>query len=652
MKLLIRDEAVAILRQHPEAARGKRPCILSIPTPPGLPARLALRVRRNAPLGLLDLGVIVFAYLAPLVLRFNGAVPANYWSNFRSFLPLVVLIHLSANYLFGLYGQMWRYASVQEARRVVLATALAAVLVIGADLMSGGPVSTLPLSVVLLGAVFCLMGFGAIRFQSRLFGLRRRTHMADRTRVLLLGAGDAGSMILKDMLTNPHLGLDPAGIVDDDPRKLGLSLHGVRILGPRSAIPSLVRRLGIDQMLLAIPSATGEVIREVAALCEECDVPLRVLPSVRETLGGRITARDIRDLRIEDLLGRQQVEMNLEAVADLLRGRRVMITGAGGSIGSEIARQVAPFMPSTLILLDHDESHLHDTVASLDPGSEVQSVLADVREGHQILELFMARRPEVVFHAAAHKHVPILETHPREALLTNVIGTATVADAAAVAGVDRLVLISTDKAVRPASVMGCSKWFAEQIVRSFQPIGSVFCAVRFGNVVGSRGSVIPTFLRQIQRGGPVTVTDPSMTRYFMSVEEAVQLVLQAATLATGGEVFTLDMGEPVRIIDLARRLIHLSGRVPNRDVEVIVIGPRPGEKVVEELMGPGEQFVPSAHPGISVSWPPAYERPLLKAALRQLEALAELGPPEALAAMMRDFVGEQLEQPISVGSAG
>jgi FlaA1/EpsC-like NDP-sugar epimerase len=621
-------------------------------SPPGLAARVALRVRRNAPLGLLDLGVIVFAYLAPLVLRFNGAVPANYWSNFRSFLPLVVLIHLSANYLFGLYGQMWRYASVQEARRVVLATALAAVLVIGADLMSGGPVSALPLSVVLLGAVLCLMGFGAIRFQSRLFGLRRRTHMVDRTRVLLLGAGDAGSMILKDMLTNPHLGLDPAGIVDDDPRKLGLSLHGVRILGPRSAIPSLVRRLRIDQVLLAIPSATGEVIREVAALCEECDVPLRVLPSVRETLGSRITARDIRDLRIEDLLGRQQVETNLEAVADLLRGRRVMITGAGGSIGSEIARQVAPFMPSTLILLDHDESHLHDTVASLDPGSEVQSVLADVREGHQVLELFMARRPEVVFHAAAHKHVPILETHPREALLTNVIGTASVADAAAVAGVDRLVLISTDKAVRPASVMGCSKWFAEQIVRSFQPIGSVFCAVRFGNVVGSRGSVIPTFLRQIQRGGPVTVTDPSMTRYFMSVEEAVQLVLQAATLATGGEVFTLDMGEPVRIIDLARRLIHLSGRVPNRDVDVIVIGPRPGEKVVEELMGPGEQFVPSAHPGIAVSWPAAYERPLLKAALRQLEALAEVGPPEALAAMMRDFVGEQLEQPMSVGSAG
>src|SRR5438132_1625695 len=621
-------------------------------SPPGLAARLALRVRRNAPLALLDLGVIVFAYLAPLVLRFTGAVPANYWSNFRSFLPLVVLIHLSANYLFGLYGQMWRYASVQEARRVVLATALAAVLVIGADLMSGGPVSALPLSVVLLGAVLCLMGFGAIRFQSRLFGLRRRTHMADRTRVLLLGAGDAGSMILKEMLTNPHLGLDPAGIVDDDPRKLGLSLHGVRILGPRSAIPSLIRRLGIDQMLLAIPSATGEVIREVAALCEECDVPLRVLPSVRETLGGRITARDIRALRIGDGLGRQQVETNLEAVADLLRGRRVMITGAGGSIGSEIARQVAPFKPSTLTLLDHDESHLHDTVASLDPCSEVQSVLADVREGHQILELFMARRPEVVFHAAAHKHVPILETHPREALLTNVIGTASVADAAAVAGVDRLVLISTDKAVRPASVMGCSKWFAEQIVRSFQPIGSVFCAVRFGNVVGSRGSVIPTFLRQIQRGGPVTVTDPSMTRYFMSVEEAVQLVLQAATLATGGEVFTLDMGEPVRISDLARRLIHLSGRVPNRDVDVIVIGPRPGEKVVEELTGPGEQFVPSAHPGIAVSWPPAYERPLLQAALRQLEALAELGPPEALAAMMRDFVGEQLEQPLSVGSAG
>ncbi|MGQ0670440.1 MAG: polysaccharide biosynthesis protein [Actinomycetota bacterium] len=614
-----------------------------------LPGRIVVHLRRDVPLGLLDLAVIVPAYLGPLVLRFDGDVPRRYWDNFWWFVAVAAVLHLLMNYLFGLYGQMWRYASVQEARRVVLSGVTAGALIVGAGELWGG-LRPLPLSVMILGAVLALMAFGAIRFQSRLFAFRRRSAGGPvrRARVLLVGAGDAGAMILRDILGNRSLGLDPVGIVDDDLRKRGLYMHGISVLGTPAAIPPLVARLNVEQVLLAIPSATGEVVREVAALCEKANVTLRVLPSVREIVGGKITARDIRDLRIEDLLGRQQVQTDLNEVGAILRGRRVLVTGAGGSIGSEIARQVASFQPTSLILLDHDETHLHDVLMELGDGEHVEVVLADIREREQILSTFMRHRPEVVFHAAAHKHVPLLETYPQEAVLTNVIGTANVADAALAAGVHRFVMISTDKAVRPASVMGATKWFAEQIVRCTRESGCLFCAVRFGNVLGSRGSVIPTFFRQIARGGPVTVTDPGMSRYFMSNQEAVQLVLQAAALSRGGEVLTLDMGEPVNILELARRLIRLSGRVPDVDVRVEITGPRPGEKLVEELIDPEEEQLPSGHPGIAVSRPPVPDRPALRRALRELEALAATGDSPALAERMKALAGRSL-QPLQAG---
>ncbi|HET6813924.1 MAG TPA: polysaccharide biosynthesis protein, partial [Actinomycetota bacterium] len=361
----------------------------------------------------------------------------------------------------------------------------------------------------------------------------------------------------------------------------------------------------------------------------------------------------IRDLRIEDLLGRQQVDTDLDAVKAMLRNRRVLVTGAGGSIGSEIARQVANFGPAALVLLDHDETHLHDVVMSLDEyreellqatgvidlagaGMELETVLADIRDRERVFSVFVKHRPEIVFHAAAHKHVPVLEGHPAEALATNVLGTANLADAAVANGVGHFVLISTDKAINPVSVMGTSKWLAEQVVRSLQDHGqSVLCAVRFGNVLGSRGSVIPTFFRQIARGGPVTVTDPRMTRYFMSVQEAVQLVLQAAALSTGGEVFTLDMGEPVRILDVAERLIRLSGRIPGRDVPIVITGARPGEKMVEDIVAPEEEQLPSGHPSIVVSRPPVPGRAVVHRALAELEYLSLEGSPAELASRMK-----------------
>ncbi|MGQ0669880.1 MAG: polysaccharide biosynthesis protein [Actinomycetota bacterium] len=613
-----------------------------------LPKRIVVHLRRDVPLSLLDLAVVFPAYLGPLVLRFDGMVPTNYWRNFLPFVSVAAFLHFLSNYLFGLYGQMWRYASVQEARRVVLAGVSGAALVIGAGTLWGGR-RPLPLSVMILGSLLSLMAFGAIRFQNRLFAFRRRSVSISgrRTRVLIVGAGDAGAMILRDILGDRSLGLDPVGIVDDDTRKRGLSIHGLSVLGARAEIPPLVARMRVEQVLLAIPSATGDVVGDVAALCEEANVTLRVLPSVREIVGGRISARDIRDLRIEDLLGRQQVEIDLQAVAAILQGRRVLVTGAGGSIGSEIARQVASFEPDRLVLLDHDETHLHDAVAQLEHTQGVEVVLADIQEQDRIIHVFMEHRPEVVFHAAAHKHVPLLEMYPEEAVRTNVIGTANVADAALAAGVRRFVMISTDKAVRPVSVMGATKWFAEQIVRSTRKSG-VFCAVRFGNVLGSRGSVIPTFLRQIADGGPVTVTDPLMARYFMSIQEAVQLVLQAAALSRGGEVLTLEMGEPVNILDLARKLIRLSGRVPDVDVKIEIVGARAGEKLVEDLSDPDEESLSSGHPGIAVSRPDVPDRPALRRAIRELEALVSEGNRAALARRVKELAGGPL-QPLVVG---
>jgi FlaA1/EpsC-like NDP-sugar epimerase len=615
----------------------------------GWPAKLAARLRRDVSMVLMDATVVVAAYLIALVLRFDGSVPSPYWDHFWKLMPGAALLYLVVNHVFGLYGQMWRYASIQEARRVVVAGAAAAVLMVIVGELVRDETRPLPLSVIILGATLAPMCFGAIRFQSRIFSVRRHPETSKRSRVLVVGAGEAGAMILRDIRRNRALDLDPVAVVDDDPRKVGRVLGGVPILGTRAAIPSLVTGLGVDQVLLAIPSASPEVIREVADLCQQAQVTLKVVPSVREIVGGRVTAGHIRELRLEDLLGRQQVETDLESVRSILQGRRVLVTGGGGSIGAEIARQVAAFEPSALILVDHDETHLHDAVADLDHDSGVEAVLADIRNQDRVLGVFMRYRPEVVFHAAAHKHVPLLETHPEEALHTNVIGTANVADAAVATGVSRFVLISTDKAIKPASVMGASKWFSEQIVRSLHGGGCTFCAVRFGNVLGSRGSVVPTFLRQIARGGPVTVTDPAMSRYFMTVQEAVQLVLQAGALSVGGEVFTLDMGEPKRILDLAEKVILLSGRVPDQDVKIAIVGQRPGEKLAEDLVESEEEQLPSDHPKVIVSRPPLPDPAMLRQALWELEAFAREGRSEELALRMK---GVTSGRPEAVAAAG
>jgi FlaA1/EpsC-like NDP-sugar epimerase len=421
------------------------------------------------------------------------------------------------------------------------------------------------------------------------------------------------------MLRSPGAGLVPVAVFDDDPRAHGLSLLGVPVVGRITDIPEAADRYTIQQVLLAIPSPGPELVERALRSSEIAGVSMKILPGVQDMLNepAHLAAiRQAREPRIEDLLGRTPVPTDLESVRRSLVGRRVLVTGAGGSIGSEICRQVTSLDPELLVLLDHDETHLHDTAATVTGACD--QALVDITDRAAVFETFERYRPEFVFHAAAHKHVPVLEEHPLEAARTNVLGTLNVVDAAVAVGASRFVQISTDKAVRPSSVMGASKRVAEQTLLSRSPEGAAYCAVRFGNVLGSRGSVIPTFTRQIAQGGPVTVTDPRMTRFFMSVEESVQLVLQSSALSHGGEIFMLEMGVPVRILDLAERMIRLSGCQVGIDIPIEIVGIRSGEKLNEVLSTPDEQILKTSHPYINRLVPIKAPQALFAAQLEEL----------------------------------
>jgi FlaA1/EpsC-like NDP-sugar epimerase len=582
-----------------------------------LAARI-VRSRADLALAALDAGLLMASYALVLLLRFDGSVPTNNWVNFLAWLPVAVAVGIGSLWSFGLYGQVWRHASAQEARRLLGATLATLMILTGIELVIQRSV---PWSVILLGTGLGAFAIGAARFQSRLFSFHRREIEPGGSRVIVIGAKDAGATLIAEMQRFPGAGLLPVGIIDPEPTLHGRVLLGLRVVGGLDDLPRLAQHTEADLAILAMSSATAETVRQAAAAAEQAGVALKIVGGLAGRVQGDIGLRDVRDLQIDDLIGRAQIQTDLEAVRRMLAGRRVLITGAGGSIGSEIARQVARCAPSVLVALDHDESHLHDMAASIIDGTVVQ-VLADIRDDAAVQQVFDRHRPELVFHAAAHKHVPLLEDHPAEAVRTNVVGTENLLRAAASVGVERFVFISTDKAVQPSSVMGASKRLGEQLVLGHAPPGATHAAVRFGNVLGSRGSVVPTFARQIAEGGPVTVTDPRMTRYFMSIEEAVQLVLQAAALATGGDLFVLDMGEPVRIIDLAERMIRLAGLRVGADVEVRVTGVRPGEKLVEELLAEDEPSVGTAHPAISRIAPTLPPRAQVDAEVQRLGTLA------------------------------
>lgn len=599
-------------------------------------AKTAAGARLDLSFAALDAVLVTCAYLLVLILRFDGTVPPEWWAGFRVFLPVAVLVHLLCNRVMGLYGRVWQHAGVDEARRLIGAMGLAGVLLSVAYLVD---VRRVPASVVVLGVVVATTFVGALRFQSRLFSFQRGgSSTSPARRVVVLGAGSAAGSLVRDMRSNHRASFRPVAILDDDVRSHGRSIAGVPIKGTFEDLPRLASQLDVELAVLAVPQADSALVRHVANMAEAAGVPLKVLPSVPEVMQGHVAMRDVRDLDIVDLLGRHEVHTDLDAVRGILAGRRVLITGAGGSIGSELARQVAACSPAALFLLDHDETHLYEAVMRID--GPCTQVLADIRDGDLLRSIFEQHRPEVVFHAAAHKHVGLLEEHPCEAVHTNVFGTWNVVDAADRTGVRTLVLISTDKAVHPSSVMGASKRVCEQVLLDRAPADSRWCAVRFGNVLGSRGSVIPTFVRQIQQGGPVTVTDERMTRFFMSIEEAVQLVLQAAALSKGAEVFMLDMGEPVRIYDLAERMIRLSGRQVGRDVEIVVTGMRPGEKLAEELREPEETASPTPHRAILSLSPRRAPVGVMEGRLQELSEVLRLRDDEGAARLLFRLAGQ------------
>jgi FlaA1/EpsC-like NDP-sugar epimerase len=520
---------------------------------------------------------------------------------------------------------MWRIAW-----GVALASLIAYVAVY---LLSPVPTVKLPRGIAALDLLLTLAFIAGSRLLARTLMERpTRGIVARGKEVLVVGAGDAGQLVIREMQRSRQLGYTPIGLIDDDPRKKNLRIHGVRVLGTTEELGHVLRDNRPDEVILAIPSAAGEVRQRVVNVTREGNVPVKTLPGLYELIAGESDlATQIRPVQVEDVLGREPVDVDLESSAAYLRGETVLVTGAGGSIGSELCRQIARVGPQRLILVDQGESALFEIERELvDERGFAASipVLADCKSRtkmHQVLDRY---RPTVVFHAAAYKHVPLMEANPLESVRNNVLATRVMADVAVELETKRFVLISTDKAVNPKTVMGQSKALCEWIVEAYgarEDIGTRFVAVRFGNVLGSSGSVIPIFRRQIAKGGPVTLTHPDMTRYFMTIAEAAALVIQAGSIGGRGDVFQLDMGEPVRIIDLAMQMIRLSGKDPERDIDIEIVGARPGEKLHEELIGPGEAAVPTVHPKIMRVSGPIVDASWLQDELTELERLVDDG---------------------------
>lgn len=599
-------------------------------------------VRRNAiPQVIFDgLGVFVAYYLA-YRLRFgffSDPLPDHYRRLFWASVGPIVALCLIAFVLFRVYLRSARFASVRDLIAIINGSVVGTIAAVGyvaivrpikfltpsdeafyADPKRFGSVegisesvhdrldrvATIPISVVAFFFLLLLGFMAGSRLVARFLhdrGSFGHAHGRNARSVLIVGAGDGGRLVLREIVRNPALGLRPVGFVDDDPGKKGLRIDGVRVLGPTSELARYLDDVEPDEVTIAIPSAPGTVRAQVVRDCRQRGIPVRTLPTVFELLQGRAGTyvRQVRDVQVEDILGRAPVKMELDRVGNYLRGQVVMVTGAGGSIGSELCRQIARVGPRKLVLVDHAEDNLFEIHRELTGDRHVGrdvaiAVLADCREEDRMREVFGDHQPTTVFHAAAYKHVGLMEENPVEAVRNNSLATRLVARLAGEFAVERFVLISTDKAVDPATVMGASKALAEWAVEAEQQrfSNTQYAAVRFGNVLGSSGSVVPIFRRQIAHGGPVTVTDPEMTRYFMTIPEAVQLVIRAATLGEGGEVFVLEMGEPVRILDLARTMIELSGLEPDVDVAIDIVGPRPGEKIHEELFGGHERGVPT-----------------------------------------------------------
>jgi FlaA1/EpsC-like NDP-sugar epimerase len=553
----------------------------------------------------LHIAIFVSAYVLAYLVRFEFSLPRSYMSVILGTIPVLLIAKALAFLVFDLFRGWWRYVSIKDIMPIASGCTLGSLLfALGVETLYGR--ASVPLSVYLLDwgiTLFAVLGGRyAIRMGRRTYGRMGGTF---ESRVVIVGAGSAGQMIAREIWENPALGMTVVGFIDDDPDKIGTRIEGFRVLGNHERIEDVCRRRNIDEVIIAIPSASPSALRHIVEHCREAPARCRILPGVGELLGGRVTVSALRNVRLEDLLGRDPVTLDGALLRRDITGQVVMVTGAAGSIGSELCRQVARLSPARLVLFEVAETPLFEFELELHerfPRLPLLPVIGDIRDRARVEEVVAAHRPDVIYHAAAYKHVPVMEMHPVEAVKNNVFGTQVVAEAAARCGVKRFVLVSTDKAVRPTNVMGATKRVAELIIQNMNGNGrggsTAFVAVRFGNVLDSVGSVIPIFRRQIEASGRLTVTHPEASRYFMLIPEAAGLILQAGAMGTGGEVFVLDMGEPVNILDLAKNMIRLSGRELGVDSEIVFTGLRPGEKLHEELIVEGEDVERTHHPKV------------------------------------------------------
>lgn len=584
----------------------------------------------------LDALVLALADIMGLLIRFDTAVPQDVAASALYAMVFTIPLRVLILAAFGMYQRLWQYSSVRDL--IVVTAAVSSSYLAGMALVMILPNLSWSRGAALISYMLALGLVGVSRLRTRLRaefanhkaanGRANGTNSSGCT-VLIVGAGSAGAMVAKELANHPEIGKRAVGFIDDDPGKIGSVLLSLPVLGTRDQIAEVVQSHRVHEIIIAMPSAPGSVIRATMDACKDLNVRIKTLPGVYELVDGKVSVKQLRDIQIEDLLGREPVDLDLDQIGAYLAGQTVLVTGAGGSIGSEICRQITRFRPKSIILLGHGENSIFEIEQELKrrhPGQHTVAVIVDVRDEHRIDRVFEQYRPDVVFHAAAHKHVPLMEANPEEALTNNVFGTRNVARAADKHGSKRFVMISTDKAVNPVSVMGMSKRVAEMVV---QAIGSTsrtkFMAVRFGNVLGSRGSVVPMFRKQIAEGGPVTVTHPDMTRYFMTIPEAVQLVIQAGAMGQGGEVFVLDMGEPIKITRLAEEIIRLSGMEPGRDMEIVYTGVRPGEKLFEEILTTEEVATSTKHKKIYVAKDAEPDVEVLRATMREIAAAVDGG---------------------------